>query len=337
MKKTIIATAVSAAFMAPVAAQAETTVYGFVHNMISITSSGSDASKTDLSTRGSRFGFTASSDLGNGLTASVHQQFGVATDRQHGTTETALAGKHGTIDDHKHGDSGGGVQTRIGTVGVSGSFGSVNIGRQWGTFYNTVGVYMDPTSTVAIGGYGGGYQNSNTIQYTNTFGPVSVSLEARLDDAGDGQGNGNAAGVSVAAHPNVTFAAAVDTVDNDSPANDIKKAGLGVQVRMGDYYASYAMHDVDTGVAGDTDTDYSVFLIGGSFGATNAFIGVGNTESVNNADSSDDVDSDTVTLHIDHNLGGGLKLLYEGRTTDGNKENKEGDWTQHVLGLKLAF
>ena len=111
MKKTIIATAVSVALGAPVAAQAEVTVYGFVHNMIDVSSTDGGPSTTDMSTRGSRFGFRASSDMGNGLTASLHQEIGLKTDQK---------------------DTG--INTRIGTVGVSGGFGSINAGRQWSSF-----------------------------------------------------------------------------------------------------------------------------------------------------------------------------------------------------------
>ena len=306
MKKTIIATAVSVALGVPVAVQAEVTVYGFVHNMIHVSSEDGGPSTTDMSTRGSRFGFQASSELGNGLTASLHQQFGVPTDQK---------------------DSG--FNTRIGTVGVSGGFGSINVGRQWSTLYNTVGVYMDPTSTLAIGGYGGHYITSNTIQYTNSLGPVSVSLDARVDDAADGSGNGSAIGVSVAAHSNVTLAAAMDTIDGADGANDTEKTGMAVQVRMGNYYGSYATHDKDKGMA---TTDYSVFLLGGSFGNTNAFVGFGNM------DAGAGVESSTVTLHVDHYImGSGLKLLFESRSTDGNMDGDMGDSTAHVLGLKLAF
>ena len=308
MKKTIIASAVSAVFMVPVSAQAEVeaSMYGFVHNMISIAKSGNGASTTDMSTRGSRFGFKASSDLGNGLTASLQQEFGVRTD----TKES-------------------GFNTRIGKVGVSGGFGSVNFGRQWSTFYNTVGVYMDPTSTVAVGGYGGAYISSNTIQYTNSLGPISLSLDARVDDGNDGGGDGHAAGVSIDPLENVTIAVAMDSTSGVDGANDTDQTGIAVQFRMGDYYASYAMHDTDTGAA--EDTDYTVFLIGGGFGATNGFIGVGNT------DNNMGTESDTVMIHIDHDLGGGLKLLYEGLSKDGNVDDGSGDATQHVLGLKLSF
>ncbi len=386
MKKTIIATAVSVALGAPVAAQAEVTVYGFVHNMIEVKSKGGGDSTTDMSTRGSRFGFKASSDLGNGLTASLRQEFGVQTEKK----ET-------------------GINTRIGTVGVSGGFGSVNVGRQWSTLYNTIGVYMDPTSTVAIGGYGGHYITNNTIQYTNSFGPVSLSLDVRMDESADEGGamyvtkkgypkrdakgtvepglvqvgkvpanhklsadvpgsvngperemgdinpayyetddlgnitmtdgpdgvpdeggDGVAVGVSIAAHPNVTLAAAMDTTSGINGTKDIEKTGFAARVSMGNFYGSYAVHDKQQ--EGTVDTDYSVFLLGGNFGNTNAFIGLGSTD-----DNAGD-ESDTVTLHVDHALmGSGLKLLYEGRSTDGNKPGDMGDSTHHVLGLKLAF
>ena len=73
MNKTLIAAAVSAALMAPVAAQADATIYGRIHNGIAIADSdGPDGSTTDLNNGGSRFGIKASSDLGNGLTASAH-------------------------------------------------------------------------------------------------------------------------------------------------------------------------------------------------------------------------------------------------------------------------
>ena len=78
MNKTLIAAAVSAALMAPVAAQADVTVYGRIHNGIAISSAGST---TDLNGAGGRFGFKASSDLGNGLTASAQYEFSTSTDK----------------------------------------------------------------------------------------------------------------------------------------------------------------------------------------------------------------------------------------------------------------
>ena len=78
MKKSLVAAVVSAAVMLPIGAQAESelTVYGHVHNGI-VSKSYEDAqpdgtakdTTTDVNTNGSRFGFNAIGDLGNGLNA----------------------------------------------------------------------------------------------------------------------------------------------------------------------------------------------------------------------------------------------------------------------------
>ena len=75
MNKTLIAAAVSAALMAPVAAQADVTLYGRIHQGIKIVNPEMGDSTSDFIGVGSRFGIKASSDLGNGLTASAQYEF----------------------------------------------------------------------------------------------------------------------------------------------------------------------------------------------------------------------------------------------------------------------
>ncbi len=118
MNKTLIAAAVSAALMAPVAAQADVTVYGRVHQGIKISEvqTSQPVPQLTLISVGSRFGIKASSDLGNGLTASAHYEF------------TTNSDKPGT----------GVGNTRVATVGLSGGFGSIKLGNQWGAYYNQV-------------------------------------------------------------------------------------------------------------------------------------------------------------------------------------------------------
>ena len=128
MNKKLISAAVSAAILAPVAAQAaEVTVYGRINNAIELRDPDGGDSTTDVSGISSRFGIKATSDLGNGLTASARYEFSTTTDKE-----------LNNIND-----------LRIGTVGISGGFGSINIGNQWSAFYNTVGTHIDPTYTIA--------------------------------------------------------------------------------------------------------------------------------------------------------------------------------------------
>ena len=104
MNKTLIAAAVSAALMAPVAAQADVTVYGRVHQGIQIVNPAMGDSTTDFVGIGSRFGIKASSDLGNGLSASARYEFGVISDQDKNKDKVSID------------------KTRIATVGLSGPF-----------------------------------------------------------------------------------------------------------------------------------------------------------------------------------------------------------------------
>ena len=158
MNKKIIVAAVAAAVLAPVAAQADMSVYGRVNNAISITDSGDDTA-VNLSGIGSRVGLKGSSDLGNGLTAS-------------GQIELALDSA----------GTGGLTGGRVATAGISGSFGSITVGNQWSAFYDTAGTHIDPTYWIgAVASIP--YRSENTIKYANSVGPLYFELDFRIDDS----------------------------------------------------------------------------------------------------------------------------------------------------------
>ncbi len=111
------------------------------------------------------------------------------------------------------------VSTRVATVGLSGAFGSVNLGNQWGAYYNQVGVHVDPTFWVGGAKYylsDGPLRTPNTIKYSNSFGPVSLEVDARLDDSGKQGGDGHAAAGSIAVNDNITLAAGVDNTNSET-------------------------------------------------------------------------------------------------------------------------
>jgi len=305
MKKTIIATAVSAALMAPVAAQADVTVYGRVHQGIKLVNPEMGDSTTDFVNVGSRFGIKASSDVGNGMTASAHYEF---------TTSSDVPGA-------------GVANTRIATVGVSGGFGSVTLGNQWSAWYNKVGVHVDPTFAVGGAHHIGPFRTPNTIKYANSFGPVSMELDVRLDDSMDGSGDGNALAASIAVNDNITIAAGVDnTTDGDS------LTGAGIQVSMGNYWASVAQQSKDPDADNAPEPSTTQLWVGGSFGNTSAMIGTGSHDDDTGMMGGEPSD---LTLGVYHNLGGGLKLLYEGHSAD--SDGMGSDKTTHLFGIRLDF
>jgi predicted porin len=195
-KKTALATAVGATLAISGVAQAdghEVSVYGRINNVVKMNEVNySDAYKsfkanltadsnchptavtitdedsTNLSDDVSRLGFKGSAPINADLTAFARYEFSVTSDSE-----------------------GSGIEdTRIAEVGVRGdSFGTLKIGNMWSTFYNMVGTHLDPTVTLGAVLYSTiaalPYRASNTIQYSNDFGAVSISAEIRIADEDD--------------------------------------------------------------------------------------------------------------------------------------------------------
>ncbi len=133
MKK-ILAVAVAAAIMAPLAASADTTLYGRLDNSLS-RSTGDAASidfttgvvtsapiamdkEWDVRTETTRIGVKGSEDLGNGMKAIFQAEW--------------------SFDSDAGGATAGGLANRLAYVGLSAGWGTVAIGRQWTPYYGAV-------------------------------------------------------------------------------------------------------------------------------------------------------------------------------------------------------
>jgi len=175
----------------------------------------------------------------------------------------------------------------------------------------------------------GPLRTGNTIKYSNSFGPVSLELDARVDDAGDGGGDGHAAAVSIAANDNITVAAGVDNVKDG-----VGHTGAAIKFSLGNYWASIASHKADPDDDKAAEPSTTQLWVGGSFGNTSAMIGMGSAD-MGGMDNTPGNDPGDVTLGVYHNLGGGLKLLYEGHSADSDGMGK--DKTTHLFGIRLDF
>ncbi|CAJ2377692.1 MAG: porin [Gammaproteobacteria bacterium] len=255
MNKKLIAAAV-AATVAPVAAQAQVSVYGRINNavdikdiagqkaMLPIDNSGAqgtagtartsaerepDAGTTDVSGVASRFGVRYSGDIGGGMTALGRYEFATTTDKE-----------------------GPGVNdTRIATVGLQGPFGTINIGNQWSAFFNTVGTHVSPTYSLGYYLYssvaGMPFRASNTVKYSNNFGPMYVEIDARFDGTTDdgtengGQseqadaekihGDGFGIGISMPLANNLTLALAFDAEDGNAESTEDDEDRVGAALK----------------------------------------------------------------------------------------------------------
>lgn len=184
-------------------AQSTVTLYGVVdqgYNTDKKTVAGVASKVTGLTSilSGSRFGFKGTEDLGGGLKANFVMEYSVAPDEK--TTS---------------------MDNRQSFVGLSGGFGTVNLGRQYTQIHGVQGSFDANGNATAAGWLGGGtstVRQSNAIVYTTpTFNGFSAAVElghaevAQTPSVVGNAGNTTAVGLNYANGP-LTVKAAVESI-----------------------------------------------------------------------------------------------------------------------------
>lgn len=238
MKKTLIAVAALAAVGAA-SAQSSVTAYGIVD--LSITSSRGNAAGTNVtrldsgSAAGSRLGFRGTEDLGGGLKANFVAETGFCADSNAPATGNAAGTPNFCT-------GGNNFMGRQAFVGLSGGFGTLNLGRQYTpafvalTALDPFGSGTDAQAVTMFENYGG-YQtnqnytgnprNNNAIQYSlpnlgGLFATVNYSLGEVAGNNTAGRGTGLSAGY--ANGPLYVVLAYQKT--NNATASDSRKGSL---------------------------------------------------------------------------------------------------------------
>jgi predicted porin len=337
MNKKLIAAAVSAVVVAP-ASQAQQSdavvVYGRINQGIWINDAQNALGNTlvDQNSVSSRFGIKYNKEIGNGLTAHGRYEFFTNPDREQGTT-----------------NRGGVNDIRIGTVGVSGSFGRVDVGNQWSAYFNTVGTMMSPTYSIGYFIYssigGGPFRASNTIKYSNSFGPLYVELDVRLNDSAEptaitekingGAGTGGAIAATWSITDAFSIAAAYDSEDGVAPgSDDTERTAISGKFSFGDYFIMAGFQNLDSNPnKGGVDVDSGTLYGGGTLGKSTFLLGV-STADLNTAGQSD---PESVVWAYYYNMGGGIKLYYEATSVDEKGAGQAADGTIHILGMRVDF
>ena len=275
MKKPLLALAVLGTFAGVAQAQTSVTLYGSfdagVRSQQDVNSNGN--SRTTMSSHGTynsnRLGFKGVEDLGGGLNA-------------HFTLESAFNSGSGAADASR-------FFGRSAFVGLGGTWGALDLGRQYTVAYKTVGAY-DPFNhkftgfnPAAQASATGGVRVDNDIQYTGTFGPLTARAEYALSErVGGGSAGSHAAvgatwasgpfavgGAYTARKPDVRTAA--QTTAN-APANfqDNHSWTVGGAYTFGParIAAGYANESQDLAVGGEAEQKNA--WIGGSYSVTPA-------------------------------------------------------------------
>ena len=206
-------------------------------------------SKTSMETSGLRqsvLGFKGDRDLGNGMNAFFNLDMHFDTDNGefHGTGDASGSGRI--------------LWRRQANVGLSGDWGSVTIGRQYGPAllahigteprafkeqfsnlyawaYNQFAATAGAVGTERNTNNDVGIFFSNSIQYRNTVGPISFGVLYALGEQPDTNTDNSVWAVGAAYNGPVTVSASYQVMKDQATGNDnVKHAGLGIAVPFGD-------------------------------------------------------------------------------------------------------
>jgi predicted porin len=340
--KKALALAISASALLPASASA-VDIFGFVNVAIENTSlSGAGAGNeifatgADGSTHGqdvaeTRFGFKDSRDLGNGLTGSFKIEMGLGT---------SAAGAGGVNEDST-------PTTRIAQVALSGDFGTVTVGNQWGILYEYLGwniyrthghgggTWYHTTQHLNDDAYGLRVQNAFTYTYggggygTDPF-TFSVQVVAEPDTATDDEFMDAVVFGAAFTTGDLTINAVSYSESDGSGAAEPSLIGLGARYNLsGDTYVGGTYMQVDND-AGQDLSSFNVLLTHHLGDGLSGMIGYGFSD----ADAPLlELDSNLL-LQLEKDLGAGLITYVEIETA----ELSNGDETRIVSGnLKYNF
>lgn len=249
MKKSFLALALMGAFSGAAFAQSSVTVYGVVDMGLARDDNGGVAgAKTSMDSglqSGSRLGFKGTEDLGNGLKANFVLEMGLNAD-------TGAS------------DQGGLAFGRQAFVGLSGDFGSINLGRQKDLTY-VASEAIDPFAVGLAGNmnrlFGTVVRRDNVATYTSTN--LSGFVGSVQYGFGEVAGNNSANrlfGLSGAYTAGPVLATLVYEKLNDATGNDAtggKKLLVGGAYDFGVAKAHAAFETIKGGTA-----DQRVWMIG---------------------------------------------------------------------------
>lgn len=262
MKKSLLALAVLGAFAASAQAQTAVTIYGSFDGGVRHVSDaqtaagGTIGSRTTMGSNGTynnnRIGFKGVEDLGGGLNA-------------HFTLESGWNTGTGALD-----NAANRLFQRTAAVGLGGSWGSVDFGRQYSVNFKTIGLY-DPfvykyTAIIPLAAQGGLTRLDNDIQYAGTFGPVTVRAEHALGEQTTGFGDQatSAIGAGYTSGP-ITVGGAYTKAKRGATNLDFDNWTIGAAYATGPFRvaAGYAKATQDTSATTENETKDA--WLGGSY------------------------------------------------------------------------
>ncbi len=323
MNKKLITLAVAAAMVAPLAAAADTTLYGRLDTALVYGDDDTNAA-WDIVTNTTRMGVKGSEDLGNGLKAIFQAEWSF-TSSEGGSTVA------------------GSFNNRLAYAGLTGGFGTVAIGRQWTPYYGSVGkfdIFNGATSVSSVyAAYSRTFRTGNALAYvTPNFNGLQGKLALVIDrTAGLSNSDGvDAYNLSVD-YNNGPISVGISTLqyNNDLGAQDLW--GLSGSYKMGMFklVAMYENID-DSDVVGATDGSDNWNL------GAEVYFGNNTVRAMygqNEADNSANTDTDFYALGFQHNFSKRTRVYVEYIVNDFDNKGAVADvkTSDFSFGLRHDF
>lgn len=363
MNKSLIALAVSGAFVVPGAAQAAE-AYGSINTTLessSVDNGGAgvifntnddDTGVSMSDTWETRFGFTGSEDLGNGLEAGYTFEFGLVTSSI----------QQGSVNEDTP------VNTRLSNLSLSGDFGTIKAGTQWGVIYEYAG--WNNYRSDGHGGaahyymtspFGGAFATSkdpsglridNALTYTYGGGgyssdPFTFSVQAQLDQNSTGNDEESVDALIVGAQstiPNtgLTINGLIYTESNTDPAGgtapEPSMFTLGGRYSFGPGLVSLTYYQGDTDASGNADREPNAFVLYGNYDFGGGLSGMASVSSGDADGQSSAGDLTAFFLQLQQELSSRTKIYgeFESAEIDGGSASDPATDTLAV-GLKHSF
>lgn len=305
MNKKLIAIAVAGA-IAPMAAQAEPTVYG--HGQVEFanhggkSSDGTDRKGTSMDDKArGRIGIKNAEDLGNGMKALFKAEF--KTDFADGDSGTSGNGQ------------GIALQKREMMVGIKAGFGQIEAGRLKSPYKYTGGVKYDPFVTtnheargvVASGkvGVGNSYGNngfvSDSLSYQNKFGPIKVWILRDMDDGGPTTDKGGNGLIYAVAYQQGNIEAHIKGLTDDQEGdNEYKSAAIGAKMKFGSMDLAVELEQAEKGSGPGSKHDYMFINWNMKMGKNVITANYGTYENDGDAANANEHTRDKITLGVTH-------------------------------------
>ena len=314
MKKTLVALAV-AALAAPLAAQADTTLYGRVDGRV-VMAEDADADQTNGAVR---IGVNTNHDLGNGLTSFAKVETNIKLDGSGEATNSTA----------------GSLNIRKAYAGIKGGFGAFIIGRQDNPY---AGVYKaDMFEQWSGASEQGTFRLGKTVAYaTPDMGGVNAAVGVVLDGEGTDEAediNAIAAAVNFNMGP---VAATLGYVGSDYSVGDTTAeqtlVGIGVSYSTGPIVVAFHAEQESE------NEETMAFDVAGQYNITDATaLGVSFASATDDAGA--EAESSRLLVGAYHTFGTKTTgfVALQNRTDKASKDAEEVDGTDFAAGFKVRW